>query len=322
MTALTPAGRRAALSVQSGRRLGWTLVGLTVGLMISGGCSEGVSVVSTARLVGAYIVLEQERMGTVTHALLADVTETVLTDPASVVGLRPGVDREDHHVRERLVLILPAQPINGLEGSFVLWVGAEGEAPAAVRGVTPIQTDGPVVLQLDARSEVEVRGRWAYSRRPGIREVTLTGVDDPDSRIEAEVFHAADLQSTNENPSVVPLDSGWKRLRFELTAPLIEMSTALDGCERVLEVLDHRVGGRHLQWPEGVISEAELESASADVEERAPTTARRFNITFEMGGREITRGKRLQPLVRYPITLLRSDGSAVGAMISCSISDS
>lgn len=39
------------------------------------------------------------------------------------------------------------------------------------------------------------------------------------------------------------------------------------------------------------------------------------NLTLEVAGREIIRGKRLQPLVRYPVTLIRSDGSPIAATL-------
>jgi hypothetical protein len=273
-------------------------------------------------LAEAFIVVEQERMGIATEALRGEVTEPLLTAPGAEVQLRAGIDREDHRVRERLVLTVPAGPVNSLEGSFVLWVGASGAAPAAVRGARATRTGEGVAVQLEARSDVDMEGRWAYSRQPGIREVSLPSFDDPEEPIQAEVFHAADLQEAAMPSSSVPLDGGWSRLRFDLTAPLLEKSRSLDGCERVLQDLDRRAGGEYLRWPVEAVSEATLDAAGADVEGQVLATGRQFNLTLQVGAREITRGKRLQPLVRYPITLVREDGSPVAATLGCSISGS
>ena len=261
----------------------------------------------------AFIVVDQERMGIATQTLRAEVTEPLLTALSAEIELRAGIDREDHRVRERLVLILPAGPVNSLEGSFVLWVGASGAAGAVVRDPTPTRSGESVVVQLEARSDVEMEGRWSYSRRPGLRRVSLPSFDDPERPIEAEVFHAADLQEAALAPSSMPLDGGWSRLRFDLTAPLLDKSRSLDKCERVLEDLDRRAGGEYLRWPAGAVSEATLDAVGTDVEEQVLAPGRRFHLTLQEGAREITRGKRLQPLVRYPITLVRDDGSPVAA---------
>ena len=45
-----------------------------------------------------------------------------------------------------------------------------------------------------------------------------------------------------------------------------------------------------------------------------------INLTLEVAGREMIRGKRLQSLVRYPVTLVRSDSSPIAATLGCSIS--
>jgi hypothetical protein len=270
----------------------------------------------------AFIVAEQERMGIATHTLRAEVTEPLLTALGAEIELRTGIDQEDHRMRERLVLTLPAGPVNGLKGSFVLWVGASGPARAVVRGAKPTRSGESVAVQLEARSDVEMEGRWAYSRRPGIREVSLPSFDDPERPIEAEVFHDAGLQEAAMAPSSVPLDGGWSWLRFDLTVPLLDKSKLLDGCERVLEDLDRRAGGEYLRWPVGAVSEATLDAVGADVEKQGLAPGRRFNLTLQVGAHEITRGKRLQPLVRYPITLVHDDGSPVAATLGCSISGS
>jgi hypothetical protein len=300
-------------------------VGVAVGLAIVTGCLEGGNMAQPDNAVAlgeAFIVAEQERMGIATQTLRGEVTDPLLTAPGAEIELRAGIDQEDHRVRERLVLTLPAGPVNSLEGSFVLWVGASGAARAAVRGAKPTRSGEGVAVQLEARCDVEMEGRWAYSRQPGIREVSLASFDDPERPIEAEVFHAADLQEAAMAPSSEPLDGGWSRLRFDLTAPLLEKSKLLDACERVLEDLDRRAGGDYLRWPAGAVSEATLDAAGADIEERFLAPSRQFNLTLEVGAREITRGKRLQPLARYPITLVRDDGSPVAATLGCSISGS
>jgi hypothetical protein len=109
---------------------------------------------------------------------------------------------------------------------------------------------------------------------------------------------------------------------FDLTAPLLQKSRSLDACERVLEDLDRRVGGDYLRWPAGAVSEGTLDAAGADIEEQVLAPGRQFNLTLEVGAREFTRGKRLQPLARYPIALVRDDGSPVAATLGCSISGS
>jgi hypothetical protein len=270
----------------------------------------------------AFIVVEQERMGIATQSLRAEVTEPLLTSLSAEIELRAGIDREDHRARERLVLTLPAGPVNNLEGSFVLWVGASGAARAVVRDPKPTRSGESVVVQLDAWPDVEMEGRWAYSRRPGIRKVSLPSFDDPERPIEAEVFHAAELQDAAMAPPSEPRGGGWSRLRFDLTAPLLDKSRSLDECERVLEDLDRRAGGEYLRWPAGAVSEATLDAVGTEVEEQVLAPGRRFNLTLQEGAREITRGKRLQPLVRYPITLVRDDGSPVAATLRCSISGS
>ena len=270
----------------------------------------------------AFIVVVQERMGIATQALRGEVTEPLLTNPAAEVQLRAGIDREDYQVRERLVLTLPAGPVNSLEGSFVLWVGASGAAPAALRGAKATRSGEGVAVQLEARSNIEMEGRWAYSRHPGIREVSLASFDDPEEPIDAEIFHAANLQEAAIAPSSVALDGVWSRLRFDLTAPLLEKSRSLDGCERVLEDLDRRAGGEYLRWPVRAVTEETLDAVGADIEEQVLAPGRKFNLTLQVGSREITRGKRLQPLIRYPITLVLDDGSSVAATLGCSISGS
>jgi hypothetical protein len=62
----------------------------------------------------AFIVAEQERMGIATQTLRGEVTDPLLTAPGAEIELRAGIDREDHRMRERLVLTLPAGPVNSL----------------------------------------------------------------------------------------------------------------------------------------------------------------------------------------------------------------
>jgi hypothetical protein len=273
-----------------------------------------------ARLTAALVLLERERMGLVTQAPGADVTESLLRTPGTEAELRVGSPSEDLRQREVLALLLRGEPVTGLEGSFVLLVGPSGAAPAVVRGPRAIRDNEGLVVELEVRSGGEVEGWWAYSRRPRFREVSLTGVDDGDP-VHAEVFHAATLRAAAGTPSSVALDGGWRRLRFELTGALLEQAVPIDACEQVLEALDRRAGGGDLRWPESAVDPAALEEAGAEVETALPP-GRRVDLTLRAGDREITRGKRLQPRASYPVTLVREDGSPMAAMLGCSISGS
>ena len=150
--------------------------------------------------------------------------------------------------------------------------------------------------------------------------MSLASFDDSLKPLEAVIFHAADFQQAAIRPSVLAAEGGWIRLEFELRAPLLEESRLLDSCERLLEALDARSGGPFLERPEESLSKEDLDEAAMEMESQVLLQGRQFNLTLEVAGHEVTRGKRLQPLVRYPITLIRRDGSRVAAVLGCSIS--
>ncbi len=268
----------------------------------------------------ALVLTDRERMGISSQRLRAEVTELLLAGGDAEVELRAGTDIEDYRVRERLLLVLPAGPVNGLDGRFVLSLGASGAGPVAVRRAQALRSDSRISVRLEVRSSTEMEGRWAYSRRPEMRKVSLASFDNPLESLEAVIFHVADFQEAAIRPSVLAAEGEWIRLEIELPATLLEESKLLDGCERLLEALDARSEGPYLEWPEGSLNKEVLDEAAAQMESQVLPQGRQFNLTLEVAGHEMTRGKRLQPLVRYPITLIRRDGSRVAATLGCSIS--
>lgn len=267
----------------------------------------------------ALVLSEQERMGISTQRLRAEVPELLLPGSDAQVELWAGAETEDYRDRDRLLLILPAGPLNGLEGHFVLALGASGAGPVAVRRAQALRSDSRISVRLEAGSGAEIEGRWGYSLRPEMRKVSLASFDDPLAPVEAEIFHAADFQQEMVRPSVATAEGGWALLEFELPARLLDESRLLDGCERLLEQLDEKSGGG-LEWPEEAVSERALDEAATEMESLVLPAGRQFNLTLEVAGREMIRGKRLQPLVRFPITLTRSDGSKMAATLGCSVS--
>jgi hypothetical protein len=266
------------------------------------------------------VLTEQEHMGIPLQRLRAEVPELLLAGGDAEVELRAGTDIEDYRVRERLLLVLPANPVNRLNGFFILGLGSSGTVPVVVRRAKALQSDGHISVRLEVKSGPEIEGRWAYSRRPEMRKVSLASFDDPLESIDTLIFHATDFQQAAIKPSVLSAEEGWTQLDFELPVTLLEESRIVDGCERLLEALDARSGDSYLEWPEESLTQEALEEAAAEMERQVLPKGRQFNLTLEVAGHEMTRGKRLQPLVRYPITLVRRDGSRVGATLGCSIS--
>jgi hypothetical protein len=117
---------------------------------------------------------------------------------------------------------------------------------------------------------------------------------------------------------ITSLDDGWFRLGFAFPMVLASRLHELDGCERVLDAVDRRIGEGFLRWPEAAVDRSLLDAAAADVER---ATGGRFDLTVDVGASEITRGRRLQPAVRHPVTLVRDDGTTVAATFGCSMSD-
>ena len=265
------------------------------------------------------VLTERERMGVVTHRLRADVRERLVSDGNDEVELRAGTEIEDDRVRDRLLVVFPAHPVNRLDGSFVLSLGTPDAQPVATRRAEAIERDGRVSVRLDVKSGAAVDGWWSYSRQPAMRRVLLPSFDDPAAPVDAMVFHATDAER-----SLVPVrlatDGEWTRLSFELPPELLEESRLLDGCERLVEALDLRGGGSRLEWPEGLLSVEVLDAVATELEHQVLPRDRQFNITLEVATRETTRGKRLQPLVRYPVTVIGRDGNRLAATLACSIS--
>lgn len=268
----------------------------------------------------ALVISERERMGITSQRLRDEAPDLLHAGGDARVELRSGTESEDRRDRDLLVLVLPAEPINGLKGHFVLTLGAVGAGPVALRHAQALQGEGRISVRLEATPGAELEGRWSYSRRPQMRKVSLAGFDDPSAPFEAEIFHAAEFQQAAVRPMAASSEGGWTRLQFELPAQLLEESKLLDGCEQLVAELDARSGGSFLEWPEDAMSEEKLDEAANEMESRALPAGRQLNLTLEVSGREMIRGKRLQPMVSYPITLRRSDGSRVAATLGCSIS--
>ena len=271
------------------------------------------------KLRGALILAEEERMGILVQRLRAEVTELLIGESITEVQLQAGLDTEDYRARDRLLLLFPADPVNGLEGFFILGLTASGTEPATVRRVCFTENRGRTSVQLEVRSGIEMEGQWAYSRRPKMRKVVLASFDDPLETFEGAIFHAADFQQGAVKPRQLPGEAGWSIRDFELPAMLLEESSLLDCCERLLEALSAR-SRSYLEWSEDELTERELDQAAGRLERSILRQGQHFDLTLEVAGHEIVRGKRLQPLVSYPITLMRRDGGRIAATLGCSIS--
>ena len=268
----------------------------------------------------ALVISEQERMGIPSQRLRAEVSDLLLAESEAQIELRPVTESEDYQDRDRLLLILPAGPINGLTGAFVLSLSVRGAGPVALRRLQALRRNDRVAVHLETQAGNEVEGHWAYSRRPGMRKVLLASFDDPMTPVESEVFHASDFRQTTPRLLDAVAEPGWNRIEFRLPARMLEESRLLDSCERLLSSLDEKSGGSFLEWKEAMVSEAALDEAATEIESQELPDGKQFNLTLEAGGRETTRGKRLQPLVSYPITLEQRDGSRLAATLGCSIS--
>ena len=262
------------------------------------------------------VVTERERMGVVTQRLRADVG--LMLDGTDEVELRGGTEIEDDQVRERLVIVVSAHPVNGLDGSFVLSVGARGAQAVVARRAEAIERGGRVLVGFDVRSDGDIEGWWSYSRQPAMRRVLVGSFDDPAEPVDAMILHTVGERSVV--PGRLAADGEWTRLNFELSPELVEESRLLDGCEQLVEALDLHGGGSRLEWREGRLSVEVLDAVARELEQRALPTDREFNITLEVATRETTRGKRLQPLVRYAVTVIGPDGRRLAGTLSCAIS--
>ncbi len=269
----------------------------------------------------ALVLRDIERMGISSQRVLADITEILTAGSDSGFDFRAKVELEDSRDIDRLVLLFPAESINGLRGCIVFSLHAADSGPLAVRRAAAFRRDGKVWVRLETKPRSELVAQWAYSRRPAMRAVLLAGFDDPQEPLEAEIFHAAEFRRPRATPLAVNEHGDWTVVEFELSPDLIEESTLLDSCEQLLENLDNRGASSYLEWTETQLSAAALEEVSADAERRILPSGQQFNVTLESGNAEMIRGKRLQPMVRYPITLIRENGTKTAASLGCSISN-
>ncbi|MGI9594602.1 MAG: hypothetical protein ACR2QK_00495 [Acidimicrobiales bacterium] len=285
----------------------------------------------------ALIISERQGFGFVSQELRADADD-VLADGREI-ELSAGPAAEDRSDREILVLSLASGPVGGPGGFYVLSLAPAGGEPVVIRRADWLAGDQggessepTVTAVIEARSPA-LEGRWGYSLRPRVRPVFLAADDDPSDGVEGSVLHVVDFDLDPVAPAMDDLGDGWTRLSYELPAWLIDQAPQADGCERVIDLLDTGIGAGsdsdsgsgsgsdELRWAERDLTEQALDRAASAVESELAAPGRAVNLTVEMAGREIVRGKRLQPLARYPITVVGDDGRPMAATLGCSISN-
>ena len=277
----------------------------------------------------ALVLKFQERMGTETQSIQADVTNQLLQGLGNGVQISSGQILEDYQDTEQIVLLFVAAPINNLDGSFALTLypqsgSASGEPGTLAIRETWIEPRGnQFVVLAEVQSDSSIGERWTYTRHPDTRQVYLAMYDDPNEVFEGEVFHQVPL-SPWSTTSVPVSGADWSTIEFNLPPGYLDQSVTIDQCEILIEKLDPEISantGEFLQWQRDLVTPETIDRVASDLEaSKLLPEGEFFNVTLKMLGEEITRNKRIRPFVEHPITIFEKYGSPRAADLGCSIS--
>ncbi len=270
----------------------------------------------TETSVDALIVRESSRSGFTAVAVIEDVTDRLVTGEGDGDTVRLGaVAAEGVDGRAALAVTVPAEPVNGLPGWFVLRVGASGSEPVDVDAVEVTGTGLDTAVTFAVGPGGSLDGRWAYSLHPKVRTVTLYD-EIMEETATTDVLHLADLSELVVEPQ--PAEPSQDRLRFVIPSWAVARSAALGVCEETFWRLAETAGDDSV-WPQAVIDGESLDQVATGIEADRSTSST-INVTVETPSGETVRGDRLQPMVRYPITVVAADGGVVPAVMGCSVS--
>jgi hypothetical protein len=272
----------------------------------------------------AWILTIEDRMGTVNEHLHSNVTEPLITGYKEGVELKVTKILEDFRAVQRLVMSFPAASVNGLQGYFLLTVQPQSQGSVRLRQAELNRSEDRLFARVHIKSDVQVEGRWAYSRHPETRTVALTAFDDPSEVFEAERLHRSEFSDSLQATFQLAGLAEWTWQEIELQSSLIKASESLDKCEALLDYMDRKFrkkGADPLRWQEELVTMESMEAAAAESETDTMSGQGYFNIVLEYDNRELVRGKRIQPIVRYPVTLIGAKDTLTSAILGCSIAD-
>ncbi len=265
-----------------------------------------------------FLVTVRERSGTTSQELINAVEELSYALP---IKLEPGDFAEDGQSWNEIVFSLPLAKISdGAEGFYLLSVTTADRKPVEIHQASWQLEESSAVLTLETTSSVQLEATWGYSLRPRMRAVFLAD-DDGSLGFETSVLHVADFGPGPVGADSKDPGSGLGRSTFTTPLWLVDQTPLAEACELVVGELGDRVGTNDLQWPLDALDDRLLEDVATAVEQRLPE-GQQVNLVVEAEGREVIRGKRLQPFVRYPVTLLDSSQNPTAATLGCSISPS
>ncbi|GJL54906.1 MAG: hypothetical protein NPIRA02_20380 [Nitrospirales bacterium] len=268
-------------------------------------------------------------MGSMTQRVKTDIRKQVdKKDVQDIVKITDGNVMEDYLQKESILLLFPGESIHDLFGQFILTLNIPAPSPAVegflqVRSARMIRGQTQFTVQMDIRTNVAITGQWSYSRHPDIRKVSRPMFDDPNSLIEGEIFHQTPLTPQPSTPRVTSANTKWTVAEFNLENDLLEHSLSIDRCEELLEVFDKKFSRekKHfLRWSKPLIHLQTIEAIASEVEMQRLSDGETFNITLMLAEQELTRNKRVQPLIEHPLTLVNIDGIKQAGTIGCSIS--
>lgn len=284
----------------------------------------------TIPLERALALRNDERMGMVFQSILADVSEELRQGMEKGVEITSEQILEDYRVTDEFLLLFPAEPVNGLSGQFILALSIQSVDPAtpgmlAVRQVWMDKNGEQFSVQAELRANAAINERWAYTRHPDVRQVYMAMFDDPETVVEGQVFHQVAFPFQPSTVPQVKRETDWTTAEFTLIPYLIEQSQLIDRSEMLLEALDKELTaktGQYLQWSGPLVTFDSIEGVASEVENRLLQEGERvsFNVTIEMDDQEITRKKRLRPLVEHSLTLVQEDGTRRAGTIGISVS--
>lgn len=278
----------------------------------------------------ALIIRNENNMGMVIQNIRADISEQLRQGVDKDVQITSGKILEDYQDTDEFLLLFPAEPINGLKGDFILALSVQSIDPTKtgilkIRRAWMVQSGDQFSVQLEMKANTTINKRWAYTRHPNVRQVHFRMFDDPDNVLEGQVFHQAVFPVQSSTSLQVRSGDGWTTEEFILVPQLIKQSQLIDRCEMLLEALDEKFTaktGEFLQWSKPLVTLNGIETVASEVENHSLRQGKliSFNITVELNGQEITRKKRIQPLLQHSLTLIQEDGSRQVGTIGISIS--
>ena len=282
---------------------------------------------NTIPLQRALILRRIESMGIVNQSLHSEVSELLRQGSGEDIQIPHRQVLEDYQDTDELLLLFPAELINGLEGQFILSLKVQ-ESNTATGGTLKLQQaqmskkGNQFSVQIMIQGNATVAGSWGYTRHPSIRQVYVAMFDDPNRVYKSQIFHQTVFPVQSLDLRSVRSEDNWIAVEFVLPPQLIEQSQVIDSCEMLLEALDARLTigtGQYLQWSNSLTTLDNIEAVASEMERRFLQKRRLFNVTIELDNREITRGQKIRPVIRHALTLIEENGVQHPGIIGISI---